>query len=258
MRVKLSLKRDSAFLRRCTLYNKVHCDVENYREERKTPKMNKEMCAAITSEFRQTTNLIVLVKPSLENSEYRKFLNELGSYPNIYWKWSPCRRIRRVFVVEDPTRPTNGKIEEFGVKRKDGDSIELRGGRSFSVITGRSLFAAEPSYIYPVEDMAVWAAWEPQSLRSRIERELPRLGFRILRDYADLVDQQSWRWTVERICGDTLTPRCDRPAGSLTEWELRDMAQTSERNKKRVLDHLPLAIEELRALTEMIERDAKR
>jgi adenylate kinase family enzyme len=36
------------------------------------------------------------------------------------------------------------------------------------------------------------------------------------------------------------------------------MAQTGERNKKRILDHLPSAIEQLRALTEMIERDAKR
>jgi len=220
--------------------------------------MNNEMCAAVAiSEFRQTTNLVVLVNPSQENSEYTTFLNELRSYPSIYWKWSPCRRIRYVFVVEDPNRPAIGKIEKFGIKRKDGDSIELSNGRRFSVLTGRSL-STEQNYVFPVHNKAVWAAWEPQSLLRRIERELPHLAFRILREYADLLDPKSWQLTVERLCGDTFTPLCNRTAGSLSEWEQRNMAQNRDRNKKRVLDHLPPAIEELRALTEMIERDAKR
>src|SRR5579871_6450550 len=197
--------------------------------------MQTEISAVAISEFRQTTKLVVLVKPSSENSEYTTFLKELRSYPSIYWKWSRCRRIRFVFVVEDPNRPTIGRIEKFAIKRKDGDSVELNNGSRFSVLTGRSL-SSEPKYLYSIEDKAVWAVWEPQWLRSRIERELPHLGYSILRDYADLLDHKSWLVTLERICGDSFTPFCHRPVGSLSEWEQRTMAQKSERNKKRILE----------------------
>jgi hypothetical protein len=210
--------------------------------------------------FPQTTKLVVLEKPSIagESDNYQEFLNELQSYPCGYWKWLRKRRIREVLVVCSVKNPATGKLDRISIKNKTSqDSIELADGRRFDLKTGRSL-SGLLDYIFPVEDyQRVWAAWEPQYLRQRVEQVLPMLHFSDVRSYADLV---SPRWN----CGFSTAEydhvfhlNFDRPAGLLSERDAAKMASCRNDAKNAILGHLPAAVQELRALVEMMERDAR-
>jgi hypothetical protein len=200
-------------------------------------------------ELQQSRNLIVLKKPSiLGDRNFYEHLNKLQSYSDGYWKWRRDRRIRKVFVVGDISNPANGRIHRFAIKRKKGSFIELANSERFDVHTGRCLIG-EPRYIFPVEDRQVWAAWEPQFLRRRVEHGLPALRFRDLRIYADLLHPE-WHLRV-------FNEGFNRPADSLCERETARMALYRRLAGRAILGHLPAAILELRALVEMMESDAR-
>jgi len=179
--------------------------------------------------------------------EIENLLNELQSYGRGYWKWLPKRRIREVFVVDSVTNPETGKIDKIPVKRKAADFIELADCRRFDIKTGRSLFG-EPKYIFPAENRLVWDAWEPQSLRQRVERALPALPFNAVRAYADLLHPN---WHLG-LFNRSFTCAAD----SLSEGAAASMASSREFAKRAILGHLPGTVQELRALAEMMERDA--
>ncbi|MGA9627762.1 MAG: hypothetical protein WBL65_27120 [Bryobacteraceae bacterium] len=211
--------------------------------------MESATCRTVTAlGFQPNTELVVLDKPPIsEDGEYQKFLNELQSYGCGYWKWLRKRRIREVFVVGSVRNPEAGKIDKIRIKRKTADSIELADCR-FDIKTGRSLYG-EPKYIFPVENRLVWDAWEPQSLRQRVERGLPALPFKAVRAYADLL-HPNWHLGLFNF---SFTGAAD----SLSERAAASMASCREFAKKAILCHLPRAIQEFRALVEMMERDAK-
>lgn len=212
--------------------------------------MENELCrTASTSGFQPTIKLVVLSKPPTSESEkYQKFLNELQSYGCGYWKWLRKRRIREVFVVVSLTNPEIGKIEKIRIKRKTADFIELADCKRFDLKTGRSLYG-ESKYIFPVENRLVWDAWEPQSLRQRVEGALPAIPFKTVRAYADLL-HPNWHLGLFDFSfgGD---------AEFLSERAAVSMASCREFAKRAILGHLPQAIQEFRALVEMMERDAK-
>jgi len=202
-------------------------------------------------------NLIVLQKPPAYYEDltyYQQFLSELQSYGCGYWKWLRKRRIREVFVINDITNPTSGKIDKIAIKRKTSDSIELSSGK-FDIKTGRSL-CGEAKYIFPIEDRRVWAAWERQSLRRRVETVLPALRLVDVRSYADLL-ARGWGLGIFTEKSDRLLGRnYDRVAAFLTERKVESMATCWKYAKEAILGHLPGDIEELRALVTMLESDA--
>jgi hypothetical protein len=220
--------------------------------------MESALCRTVTpSGFQPTIKLVVLNKPATsEDDKYQKFLNELQSYGCGYWKWLRKRRIREVFVVGSVTNPETGKIDKIRIKKKSAGFIELTDCRRFDIKTGRCL-SGEPRYIFSIENRLVWNSWEPQSLRQRVERALPALPFKAARAYADLL-HPNWHLGIfteklDRVLGRNF----DRPAASLSEREEASMASCRKFAKETVLDHLPGAIQEFRALVEMMEGDAK-
>ena len=212
--------------------------------------MESATCRTVTTlGFQPNTKLVVLDKPPIsEDGEYQKFLNELQSYGCGYWKWLRKRRFREVFVVGSVRNPEAGRIDKIRIKRKTADSIELADCRRFDIETGRSLYG-EPTYILSVENRRVWDAWEPQSLRRRVERVLPALRFKDVRAYADVL-QPNWHFS---LFNHSFTGAAD----SLSEREAASMASSREFAKKAIFGHLPGGVQEFRALVEMMERDAK-
>jgi len=214
-------------------------------------------CETVTNlEVRPNIKIVVLNKPVSGEEKYQKFPNELQSYGCGYWKWLRKRRIREVFVVDNIKNPTNGKIDKIRIKRKVGDFIELADSRRFDVKTGRSV-CEEPKYIFPVADRLVWNGWEPQSLRRRVERVLPALSLADVRSYADTLSP-GWMLGIyseklDAFCGRNFA----RPAAMLSEREEAGMASCRNFAKKTILENLPGAIHELKALVDMMEEDAK-
>jgi hypothetical protein len=212
--------------------------------------------------------LVVLNKPAKsEDEKYQKFLNELQSYGCGYWKWSLKRRIREVFVVDDIKNPETGNIDKICIRRKTIDFVQLEDSRRFDIMTGRCLYG-EPKYIFPVENRQVWGAWEPQSLRQRVERALPSLRLEDVQAYAYVLSTGQppvsneghpyWHLgIVTEIIYRAHGRNFDRPASSLSEREEASMASCRKCAKKSILDHLPGAIQQFRALVEMMEGDAK-
>jgi len=197
------------------------------------------------------TNFALLKKPSTQD-----FLSELRSYPCAYWKWRPKLRIREVFVVGDIANPDAGGIDKVCIKRKTRDFIELADSTRFDIETGRSLYG-EPKYIFPVWDRRVSDAWEPQSLRHRVECAMLRLPFALVQEYADMLNPE-WRRMFEWLGLHSVFGRfTHRSALSLSESEQGSMAEDRKSAKRRILDHLPTVIVELRAFVEMMEGDAK-
>jgi len=191
-----------------------------------------------------------------EDEKYQKFLNELQSYVCGNWNRFRKRRIREVFVVGSITNPEIGKIDKLCIETKSADFMELADCSRFDLKTGRSL-NGEAKYIFPVENRLVWDAWEPQSLRQRVERVLPALPFKAVRAYADLL-HPNWHFGIFTEKLDRMFGRnFDRPAASLSEREEARMASCRKLAKETVMDHLPGAIQEFRALVEMMEGDAR-
>lgn len=215
--------------------------------------MESAICRAVptldSSQIQNLTKLLVLNKPPLsEEGEYQKFLKELQSYCCGYWKHRRKWRIRQVFVVGSVRAPEIGKIDKVRLKRKTGDFVELTDCRRFDIKTGQS-HSREPRYIFPVENRRVWDAWEPQSFRQRVEIVLPKLRLKDVRTYADEL-LPNWHLGL-------FNHSFTGAAESLSEREATRMAATREFAKKAVFGHLPADIQELRALVEMMERDAK-
>jgi hypothetical protein len=212
--------------------------------------MESAICRTVsTFGLQPNTKLVVLNKPTIsEDGEYQKFLNELHSYCCGYWKWLRKRRIREVFVVGNVRTPEIGKIDKVRIKRKTEDFIELTDGRRFDITTGRS-FCGEPGYIFPLENRRVCVAWEPQSLRQRVERAFPKLGLDDVRTYAD---ELLPNWHLG-LFDHAFTGAAD----SLSEREAASMASSREFAKKAIFGHLPGNTQEFRALVEMMEHDAK-
>jgi hypothetical protein len=213
--------------------------------------MESAIYRTATLRLQASIKLVVLEKPPIkETGEHQKFLNELQSYGYGYWKWLRKRRIREVFVVCDVQNPDVGKIEKVCIWRKTENSLELENGKRFDLKTGRSInISGEPKYIFPVEDRRVREAWEPQSLRQRVEHVLPALRLKDVRAYADVL-QPDWHFGLfnRNFAG---------AADLLSEREAASMATCRDFAKKTVLGHLPNAIQEFRALVEMMERDTK-
>jgi len=189
----------------------------------------------------------------LPNLRYQRFLNELQSYACGYWKSLQKPRIREVFVVEDLTHPLIGRIDKVYIKRKAASFITLLDSREFDIYTGRSL-SAEPEYIFPVEDRRVWNEWEQQSLRRRIGEALPKLPFKAVRDYADLLHPNWNHGIFTKKLDRTFGRKFNRPAESLSEQDEACMAWCRQFAKEAILSRLPSAIRELRALVETMER----
>ena len=220
--------------------------------------MESAFCSTVTPlGFQPNIELVVLDKPpTLERGKYQEFLNELQSYPDVYWKWSLKPGIKEVLVVDRMTNPETRKVHKLRIKRKKGDFIELENRWRFDIKTGRSL-DGELKYIFPVEDRQAWAEWEPEFLRQRIERVLPGLRFADLRNYADLLSP-GWKFGIYSERFDRVFRRnFNRPAASLSEHEEATMTSCRRFAKEAILGHLPLSIQEFRALVEMMERDAK-
>jgi hypothetical protein len=158
--------------------------------------------------------------------------------------------------VDDVTKPDIGRIDRVCIKRKTRDFIKLADRREFDLKTGRSLHG-EPKYIFTVEDRRVRVAWEPQPLRQRVERVLSALRFADVRNHADLLCP-GWHFGLfaDRLDG-VLGRNFDRPAASLSEREEASMVSCRRFAKEAVLSHLPRGVQELRALVEMMEGDAK-
>jgi hypothetical protein len=220
-------------------------------------------------EPRLFTKLVIIKKPQLENEGYHRFLSTLQSDSDGYWKSKRHPRIREVFIVTNVTNPEIGQIHKRRINRKVGNLIYLHNlggnqstrrlhffGTVFDITTGRSV-CGEQKYLFPLADMRVWNAWEPQSLRRRIERAVLNLSFKSVQDYSDLLDP-AWRQMFELIgLGGSFERFTNRSAASLSEFEQRSMAGDRESAKGRMLAHLPTTVLELKALVEMMERDAK-
>jgi hypothetical protein len=122
---------DLAFLYRDTLFYKV------LYKKRQTRKRSKDFMANVQRE-------------------------PLQSHSDGYWKWKRHPRIREVFVVTDITNPEAGQIHKRRIKRKASNLIYLENyGSVFDITPGRAFFG-EKKYLFPLDDMRVWNAWEPQ------------------------------------------------------------------------------------------------